>query len=104
MDSEIKLKKVCIVGCGAISRIHAKQLRGKVDLYFVSRNMERALALSKSYGGRGVYRNYEETLESDIDAVVLCTPPDLHAEAVKDALFAKKHVLVESPYVFVEKN
>ena len=97
MNSEIKLKKVCIVGCGAISRIHAKQLRGKVDLYFVSRNMERALTLSKSYGGRGVYRNYEETLESDIDAVVLCTPPDLHAEAVKDALFARKHVLVEKP-------
>tara|TARA_B100001250_G_C19817296_1_gene799364 strand:- start:1216 stop:2169 length:954 start_codon:yes stop_codon:yes gene_type:complete len=91
------LKKVCIVGCGSISRIHAKQLKKKVDLRFVSRNIERATALSNACGGSVVYSEYQEALDDDIDAVVLCTPPAVHADGVKAALSAGKNVLVEKP-------
>ena len=73
MKNEIQSKKVCIVGCGAIARIHARQLRGKVDLRFVSRNIENASALSKASGGGVVYDQFAEALDDDIDAVVLCT-------------------------------
>ena len=97
MKNEIQSKKVCIVGCGAIARIHARQLRGKVDLRFVSRNIENASALSKASGGGVVYDQFAEALDDDIDAVVLCTPPALHAEGIKAALYAGKNVLVEKP-------
>ncbi|MEE3234820.1 MAG: Gfo/Idh/MocA family oxidoreductase [Candidatus Latescibacterota bacterium] len=88
---------MCIVGCGAISRVHAKQLRRKVDLRFVSRNVEKASALSEAYGGGVVYNEYQDALADDIDAVVLCTPPAVHADGVKAALSAGKNVLVEKP-------
>ena len=31
------MKKICLVGCGTIARLHAKNLVGKVELSFHSR-------------------------------------------------------------------
>ena len=44
-------KKICIVGCGAIARVHAKHLREKAELHFVSRRRESAEALCSEFGG-----------------------------------------------------
>ncbi len=39
----------------------------------------------------------EEVIESDVDVVVIITPPDSHAELGRQALERGKHVLVEKP-------
>ncbi|HVF10998.1 MAG TPA: Gfo/Idh/MocA family oxidoreductase [Abditibacteriaceae bacterium] len=39
----------------------------------------------------------ESLLQSDIDAVYVCTPPDSHAEYTLPTIAAGKHVLVEKP-------
>jgi len=91
------MKKVCIVGCGGIARVHAKNLAGEAELSFVSRRRESAEAFSAEFGGGMVYETYEEVLESDVDGVVLCTPPDVHAGQVVAALAAAKGVMVEKP-------
>ena len=45
------MKKVCLVGCGTIGRLHAKNLVGKVELSFHSRTQASAEALSRQCGG-----------------------------------------------------
>ena len=90
-------KKICIVGCGAIARVHAKHLREKAELHFVSRRRESAEALCSEFGGTTVYDNYEQALQATIDGVVICTPPEYHAEQTIAALQHEKGVLVEKP-------
>ena len=90
-------KKICIVGCGAIARVHAKHLREKAELHFVSRRRESAEALYSEFGGTTVYDNYEQALQATIDGVVICTPPEYHAEQTIAALQHEKGVLVEKP-------
>ena len=60
-------KKICIVGCGAIARVHAKHLREKAELHFVSRRRESAEALCSEFGGTTVYDNYEQAVQAAID-------------------------------------
>ncbi|MGY8824392.1 MAG: Gfo/Idh/MocA family protein [Candidatus Latescibacterota bacterium] len=91
------MKKVCIVGCGGIARVHAKNLSEEVELSFFSRRRSSAEAFSKEFGGGLVYENYEQVLAGDVDGVILCTPPDLHVEQVVAALAAIKGVMVEKP-------
>ena len=90
-------KKICIVGCGAIARVHAKHLREKAELHFVSRRRESAEALCSEFGGTTVYDNYEQALQATIDGVVICTPPEYHAERTIAAMQHEKGVLVEKP-------
>ena len=44
------MKKVCLVGCGTIARLHAKNLVGKVELSFHSRTPTSAEELSRQCG------------------------------------------------------
>jgi predicted dehydrogenase len=52
---------------------------------------------------RGLYpdvrttRNYEDLLESELDAIVIATPVNTHYSLAKESLAAGKHVFVEKP-------
>jgi len=43
-------------------------------------------------------RNYKDCLSNDIDLVVINTPDNTHYSMAKEALEAKKHVIVEKPF------
>lgn len=83
-----------------IARRHAGALRamGTVDLLFASRDVARAEALRREFGGVGAFGSYEEACASPlVDAVVDCTP---HAWHLPNALLAAahgKHLLIEKP-------
>lgn len=96
------MKKVCLVGCGTIGRLHAKNLVGRVELSFHSRTQTRAEALSRQCGGGQVFAAYAEVLDSAVDAVLICSPPDVHCSQVVAALAAGKAVLVEKPLCATE--
>ena len=51
--------------------------------------------VAKEFNINQVFYDYNELLESDIDAVVVASPITLHAQHVVDALRAGKHVLSE---------
>lgn len=89
--------KVCLLGCGQIGALHARNLMGKADLFFCSRSWKSARHFQKKFLGRGVIGDFDAVLESDVDAVVIATPPEYHAEQVIAALQANKAVLVEKP-------
>jgi predicted dehydrogenase len=62
------------------------------------RDDERAAAFSAKHAGVPVTRDFDEILaDSDIEAVIVATPPQTHYPLVKQALLAGKHVLVEKP-------
>jgi UDP-2-acetamido-3-amino-2,3-dideoxy-glucuronate N-acetyltransferase len=44
--------------------------------------------------------NYKEALDNkNIECVIIATPADTHFQIIKDSLLARKHVLVEKPFV-----
>ncbi|WP_281887319.1 Gfo/Idh/MocA family protein [Paenibacillus sp. YYML68] len=89
-----------IIGAGGIGNEHMKGFRATegVQLTAVT-DVFRPLAeqRAKEYGIELVCDSYQELLESDVDAVVVAVPNDLHAPIAIDALQAGKHVLLEKP-------
>ena len=96
---------LCVCGCGQFARTFAKAVRsfkwfaaGDVELFFASRDMGRARAYARRFGGAGAFGSYEEAAaDPRVDALYLCTPHHLHMEQTLMAARASKHVLVEKP-------
>jgi predicted dehydrogenase len=72
--------------------------RDWVELYFASRDLDRAKAYSEEFGGAGSFGSYQAAANDPrIDALYICTPHDLHLEHARLAATAKKHILLEKP-------
>ncbi len=78
-----------LIGCGGIGRLRAAALSRSAPLRLVAVTdvqPERAAAVASNYGGvidedwRGLLRREE------VDAVIVSTPPSLHAEMCIEAL------------------
>ncbi|MCP4723475.1 MAG: Gfo/Idh/MocA family oxidoreductase [bacterium] len=92
------MKNICIVGCGFVGLIHAKNLQGRANLYFCGIPKNTAEEFNTKFKGQGVIDSYDDVLESEqIDAVILCTPPNLHKDQIISGIKAGKSVLVEKP-------
>ena len=89
-----------IIGVGNIAPLHALAIQAlpKAELVAVAtRNAEHGKAFAGKYGGVW-HADYAELLQRpEVDAVVLCTPHDLHAPMTIAAAQAGKHVLCEKP-------
>lgn len=92
-------KRVGIVGCGSIAKMHTKNLRSmNVPLAFYSRRKESAEKLCGGESSDKVFDSYESMLaDTSIAAVVICSPPAEHVKQTIDALKAGKLVLTEKP-------
>ncbi len=56
-------------------------------------------------GSPRIYEDYRQLLDrQDIDAILICTPLNLHAQMTIDALNAGKHVFVEKSMFFKEEE
>ena len=92
------MKKICLVGCGNIARLHAKNLTGAAELFFCSRSEVSARRFNIEFRGSGIFSCLEDALASpEVDAVVIASPPAFHKEQVICALSANKAVMVEKP-------
>lgn len=94
------MKRVCIVGYGAIGPVHAEALSGVEDviLYGICDiNKERADKGAFKYGCISFY-SLEDCLANEmIDSIHICTPHYLHFEMIEKCLAAGKQVVVEKP-------
>src|SRR6185503_1393974 len=92
---------LALLGCGAIARRHARTLGrfgSRVRVAFASREAARAEAFRRECGGFASFASYDAALgSSDVDAVLVTTPPAQHLELVLGALRAGKHAIVEKP-------
>lgn len=94
--------KVGFIGAGGIALMHMTHLKRipNVEIPCAADVSDKSLAKAQeTHGVQRVYKDYHEMLrvETDIDAVSICTPNGLHAENTIAALEAGKHVMVEKP-------
>ncbi len=92
--------KLAIIGCGEIAQFTA--LFGRLSRRILMTvacdvDVERAKRFAKRYGIPQTEHDYAEVLASDVDAVYLAVPHNLHFEMIKAAIEAKKAVFVEKP-------
>ncbi|MPW06109.1 oxidoreductase [Paraburkholderia sp. CNPSo 3155] len=100
MENDTKVK-VALVGAGAFGIKHLDGLRDIENVevtWLVSRDPEVARDVAERYGIRHVSADLSDALCSDdVDAVILCTPTQMHASQTMACLRAGKHVQVEIP-------
>ena len=96
-----KTIKVALAGAGAFGLKHLDGIRnidGVEVVSLVSRDIEKTREVAARYGIAHVTTGLAESLAlKEVDAVILCTPTQMHAEQTLACLKAGKHVQVEIP-------
>jgi len=88
--------KIGIVGARGLSTLQGfKSLPDTEVVALCDLDEEHLLAQAKQYNIPKTYRIYEDMLQSDIDAVVISTPMQLHVPQAIQALEHGKHVMSE---------
>jgi len=93
--------KVALAGAGAFGIKHLdaiKLIDGVEVVSLISRDLEKTREVAARYGISHVTTDLAESLaRSDVDAVILCTPTQMHAAQAVACMKAGKHVQVEIP-------
>ena len=93
--------KIALAGAGAFGEKHLDGLKlipGVEVVSLVGRVLEPTQAVADKYGVKHVTTDLAESLAMpDVDAVILCTPTQMHAAQTIACLEAGKHVQVEIP-------
>lgn len=96
-----KTIKVALAGAGAFGIKHLdgiRQIPGVEVVSLISREIEKTREIAARYGIPHVSTELADSLAlPEVDAVILCTPTQLHAEQALACLRAGKHVQVEIP-------
>ena len=93
--------KIALAGAGAFGEKHLDGLKlidGVEVTSLVGRRLEPTQAIAAKYGIGHATTDLAETLaRDDVDAMILCTPTQMHAAQAIQCLEAGKHVQVEIP-------
>jgi 2-hydroxy-4-carboxymuconate semialdehyde hemiacetal dehydrogenase len=93
--------KVALAGAGAFGIKHLDGIRlidGVEVVSLVGRERDKTQAVARQYGIGHVATDLAESLAlKEVDAVILCTPTQMHASQAMACLRAGKHVQVEIP-------
>lgn len=98
----MKKLNVGIIGAGRIGQVHAKSItyhipQAKIvaisDIYY-----DGAKKVAESLGIPNAYEDYHKILNNpEIDAVLICSSTDTHADIAVEAAEAGKHIFCEKP-------
>src|SRR5262249_43637165 len=91
-----------LIGAGRIGRLHAEHLVTRIPsarlLMIADVNEDSARQCAQQLGVAGVAGDYRAVLENrDIQAVLICSATDTHAEMIEAAAHAGKHIFCEKP-------
>jgi 2-hydroxy-4-carboxymuconate semialdehyde hemiacetal dehydrogenase len=99
--------RIGIIGSGSIAGEHAKAIQAMKQtpewrdlelVVVVGRRLDEAEEFARIYGMRvGTVFLDRVLADSTVDAVIVCSPTDLHATHTEQALLSGKHVLCEIP-------
>lgn len=96
-----KTIKVALAGAGAFGIKHLdgiQNIDGVEVVSLISRDLEKTREVASKYGIGHVTTDLADSLAlPDVDAVILCTPTQMHASQTLACLKAGKHVQVEIP-------
>src|SRR6476620_5619488 len=95
--------RVGLAGCGFVSELHMHAYRRvygvDVEVRAVAARGEQVVEFARRHHIPTAYRSFRELIaDADIDVVDICTPPNLHASMIVDAMQAGKHVICEKPF------
>lgn len=98
----MKQLNIGIIGAGRIGKVHLKSITYSIPeakvLGITDVFKDGLPALAKEYGIERIYDTYEDMLaDKDIDAVLVCSSTDTHADISIAAAKAGKHVFCEKP-------
>lgn len=98
----MKQLNIGIIGAGRIGKVHMQSITYNVPtakvLGITDVFKDGLQELADKYGIEKVYDNYKEMLaDKDIDAVLVCSSTDTHADISIEAAKAGKHVFCEKP-------
>jgi 2-hydroxy-4-carboxymuconate semialdehyde hemiacetal dehydrogenase len=93
--------RVALAGAGAFGEKHLDGLKlmdGVEIVSIISRTAEQAAAVAAKYGAKHSSTELADALaRDDVDAVILCTPTQMHAAQAIACMDAGKHVQIEIP-------
>ena len=94
--------KIGLIGAGRIGQLHAAHLTSRIplaDLVMVADVFEEAAReCAERYAIPSFTKDYRVLLDHpDIQAVVICSSTDTHAEIIKEAAHVGKHIFCEKP-------
>ena len=93
--------KVALAGAGAFGVKHLdgiKNIDGVEVISLIGRELDKTKEVAEKYGIGHVTTDLADSLAlKELDAVILCTPTQMHAEQTLACLKAGKHVQVEIP-------
>ena len=98
----MKQLNIGIIGAGRIGKVHMQSITYNVPtakvLGITDVFKDGLQELADKYGIEKVYNDYKEMLaDKDIDAVLVCSSTDTHADISIEAAQAGKHVFCEKP-------
>ena len=97
----MKTIKVALAGAGAFGIKHIegiKNIDGVEVVSLISRDLEKTKEVAAKYGIAHVTTDLADSLAlKEVDAVILCTPTQMHAAQAMSCMQAGKHVQVEIP-------
>src|SRR5438128_8403223 len=94
--------KMGLIGAGRIGRVHARHLTSRIpsaELLMVADPFEKAARECAAHYAIPSYRgDYRAVLDHpDIQAVVICSSTNTHAQIIEEAAQAGKHIFCERP-------
>jgi len=93
--------RIALAGAGAFGEKHLDGLKlidGVEIVSIISRTAEQAAAVAAKYGAKHSSTELDDALaRDDVDAVILCTPTQMHASQAVACMGAGMHVQVEIP-------
>src|SRR5690242_2595025 len=95
--------RIGLVGCGFVAELHMHAYRRvygvDVEVRAVAARGDHVVEFAKRHQIPTVYRSLRDLIaDGEIDVVDICTPPNLHATMVVEAMQAGKHVICEKPF------
>lgn len=98
----MKKIKIGIIGAGRIGKVHTETIVQSIPdaevVSIVDVNYSEASKLANKFRIANYSENHKDIIDNpEIDAIVICSPTDTHAEYIIDAARAGKHIFCEKP-------
>ena len=95
--------KIGLAGCGFVSELHMYAYRRvygvEVEVRAVAARGDHVNAFARKHQISNAYRSFAELVaDRELDVIDICTPPNLHAAMIVEAMQAGKHVICEKPF------
>src|SRR6202795_5325214 len=95
--------RIGLTGCGFVAELHMYAYRRvygvDVEVKAVAARGDHVVDFAGRHQIPRVYRSFRDLIaDGELDVVDICTPPNLHASMIVDAMKGGKHVICEKPF------